>query len=232
MICGEKSVKNSDRVASDKTCFRYLQAAEKFLGQYVKIELLQKLPVEDIPNYYENRYIALLVFQLIDMMNDSDLYNFIQGTTNYQRLCYKNHLQMILNNIKNIYSDKPDVEDKWMEVIKPLCNIINGDYPGIEMGIWIEVNPNLRFFDCVYDIAKNCELYIKIKQSNKAFKFDLGNNIEAVHNELKKQMAYFKEKQETNNKSESTLKKEKTLFFKEFKKTYVEIVYKNFSIKI
>ena len=83
-------------------------------------------------------------------------------------------MKMIENNIDILFRDeKNENYELWQEIIEPLRKIVGdvegedsypgGDFPGITSKIWLDANPALAYFDCVYDIAeKDYQLYESI----------------------------------------------------------------------
>ena len=82
------------------SCYHFLEDVEKCL----KISLLT--PINDkIPYFYENKYIFMLISQLVKDMYTSDIFNYVPYSNNYQYKCYTNHLNMI-DRILRRYSHK------------------------------------------------------------------------------------------------------------------------------
>ena len=187
----------------------------------------------------KNEYIHSLILPLIDIMVKSDLFYYIPHTTKalgYQ--CYWNQMRMIENNIDILFRDeKTESYELWKEILEPLRKIIGdgedddsypgGDFPGITSKVWLDVNPVLAYFDCVYDIAeKDYQLYEGINAGQYGevhFNFKIGKDEFEVGENIKKRASFFESK-EIRNKSEDDFEKEKQVFFEEFKKAYKKIV--------
>lgn len=203
-------------VASDRSCYHFLEDVEKCL----KISLLT--PINDkIPYFYENKYIFMLISQLVKDMYTSDIFNYVPYSNNYQYKCYTNHLNMIEQNIKEVFAQSPELQVKWEEIIRPLQELIyDCNYPGFREGdIWTQKCDELRFFDCSYVIAKDFELYSKVKGM---LKFDLGSTREEVAYEIEACKSFF-------NKNKQN---EKKLFCDEMLCTLKKIVYEEFGLEV
>ena len=208
--------KRKGSVASDRECYLFLKDIEKKL----KITLITQIN-DNIPYFYENKYIYLLVKQLIGDMYASDIFNYVPCSNNFQDKCYKNHLNMIESNIKEIFGCESDTYSKWMKILSPLQHIIyERNYPGIKQGdVWHCKCEELRFFDCSYEIAKNFELYVRVKDK---LEFDLGSTREEVVCELEACKSFF-------NKNGLT---EKKLFCDKMLDTLKNIVNEEFDLKV
>ena len=109
--------------------------------------------------------------------------------------------RMIEENISEIFVDNDEkLLDKWNEILSPLQELIyNCNYPGFREGdIWLRKCNELRFFDCTYMIAKDYELYKKVKGK---LAFDLGDTEVAVKVEMKKYRDFL----EKNSQDEKIL---------------------------
>lgn len=203
-------------VASDKICYYFLRQVEEYSKR-----LLLTLIVDDKPFYFENKYIYSLVKQLIEMMYASETFNYVPNSKNFQRNCYRNHLKMIENNIKDIFENEVEIYSKWREILCPLQQLIyECNYPGIKKeDIWYHKCEELRFFDVAYEIAKNYEVYRIVKER---LEFDLGNTKEEVNFELKKCYQFFhKDKQN-----------EKILFYNTMLNTFKKIINDEFDLDV
>lgn len=203
-------------VASDKTCYHFLERIEK----HTKKSLLTPI-VDDKPFYYENKYLYSLTIQLIEIMYASDVFNYVPNSNNFQRICYRNHLFMIEENIKEIFGCESDTYTKWLEILAPFQQLIyESSYPGIRNGdIWHCKCEELRFFDCSYEIAKNFELYSRVKSK---LKFDLGSTRAEVNCELRACKLFFSKNKQT----------EKELFCEKMLCTLKKIVYEEFGLEV
>lgn len=189
--------------------------------------------------YKKNEYIHSLILPLIDIMVKSDLFYYIPHTTKalgYQ--CYWNQMKMIENNIDILFRDeKTESYELWQEILEPLRKIIGdgeeddsypgGDFPGITSKIWLDANPILAYFDCVYDIAeKDYQLYESInagRYGKVQFNFKIGEDEFEVRENIKKRASYFRS-QRIRDGFEDDFEKEKQVFFMEFRKAYVKLV--------
>lgn len=222
----------------EKKCIHIIKDMEFFFGT----ELLSN-PEESL--HKKNEYIHSLILPLINIMVESDFFYYIPHTTKalgYQ--CYWNQMRMIENNIEILFKDeKTETYEVWQEILKPLRNIIGdgedidaypgGDYSGVTSKIWLEANPVLAYFDCVYDIAgKDYQLYEKINAGQYGklhFNFKIGEEESEVKENVDNRNRYFRD-QGIKVGFENIIEKEKQVFFSELKKAYINIVKKYMNI--
>ncbi|MCR5836984.1 MAG: hypothetical protein K6G88_10805 [Lachnospiraceae bacterium] len=219
--------KTPDRntTSSDANCILFLEKVNEKAG----IKLLVRKNDQD---FNADKYISMLVGQLISSMESSKGYYYI-GSKDEEFKCFQNNYEMIENNIGILYKTNADKYSKWMGIIKPLKNIIiNGDIPGIENDnstseeqVWIKIKPELRFFDPVYDIASDdCALYLAYKDKS-IFKFKIGEDEKEVNGEIAKRNKYFQAKlKELNAGDKMTTELFQKIFYEEFKDTYKKIM--------
>lgn len=219
-------------IEDEKKCIHIIKDIEFFFD----VKLLSN-PEEGL--HKKNEYINSLILPLIDIMVKSDLFYYIPHTTKalgYQ--CYWNQIKMIENNIDILFRDeKNENYELWQEIIEPLRKIVGdgeeedsypgGDFPGITSKIWLDANPALAYFDCVYDIAeKDYQLYESINAGRYGevhFNFKIGKDELEVRKNIEKRADFFK-REKIRTKSEDDFEKEKQVFFMEFRKAYVKIV--------
>lgn len=219
-ILFNKTPDGGKSVASDYTCYKFLLQIEK----EKKINLLT--PISDEPYYFENEYIFSLVNQLLSMCQTSDIYNYVPSTQTYQHICYVNHLKMIESNINEIFALEPQTHNTWMQIIKPLKELIyDCNFPGFRSNdIWIQTCPELRFFDCTYSIIKsikNEKDFNQYKNHKHLFTFDLGTTIDDINKELDASRNFF---------HKNKLYDDNTLFYKMLSDTFFKIVYNQFRL--
>ena len=212
-----------------KKCIDIIKDMEKFFNKQFLADPENNL-------HTINKYINSLMMPLIDSMLESKFYSYLPHSTNVVGFeVYKNQLKNIedniealFTNIKNINEEEKKTFDIWQEILKPIKNIIkNGDFPGIRQGLWIEINPKLAYFDCVYDIAGvNYGTYEKLCEKNSA-KFCFSVTKEDVKNRER----FFIDNGVKGKNDDEKFECEKKLFFKEFKKTYIEILDKKLNLK-
>ena len=212
-----------------KKCINMIRDLEKFFNKQFLADPENNL-------HTTNKYINSLMMPLIDSMFESKFYSYLPHSTNVVGFeVYKNQLkdiedniEALFTNIKNINEEEKKAFDIWQEILKPIKNIIkNGDFPGIRQGLWIEINPKLAYFDCVYDIAGvNYGTYEKLCEKNSA-KFYFSVTKEDVKNREK----FFIDNGVKGKDDDEKFECEKKLFFTEFKKTYIEILDKKLNLK-
>lgn len=104
LLNGEKQNKEAQsKVASDKTCFKFLKKVQEYFKEPILTQIL-----DDKPYYYETKYIYSLISQLIEEMYSSENFNYIPNSRIFQKECYYNKLIMIENNIKQIFEPLPE----------------------------------------------------------------------------------------------------------------------------
>lgn len=153
-------------------------------------------------------------------------------------------MRMIENNIEILFkNEKTETYEVWQEILKPLRNINGdgedigaypgGDYPGVTSKIWLEENPVLAYFDCVYDIAgKDYQLYEKINAGQYGklhFNFKIGEDKSEVTENVDKRNSYFRN-QGIRVGFENDFEKGTQVFFIELRKAYINIVKKYMNI--
>lgn len=194
----------------------------------------------------KNQYIDSLLRPLIDIMVNSNFFYYIPHTTEalgYK--CYWNQVNMIEKNIALLFSDEDkNVYALWQEIMEPFRRIIGdgdsddsypgGDFPGITSSLWLEANPAIGYFDCVYDIAEtDYELYEQIvsgKYKNIHFNFEIGTNKEDVEKRVEQRRDFFRTKG-VDDETKNDFEKEMQLFYIEFEKAYLNIVKQRLKIK-
>ena len=193
-------------------------------------------------SYRKNVYIDSLIYPLINTMIKSDFFYYIPNSTKtlgYQ--CYWNQMRMIEKNIEILFKDeKTGSYELWQEILEPLRKIIGngddedsypgGDFPGFisNMKIWLDANPNLKYFDPVYDIAEmDYPLYEKIingEYGKLHFNFEIGNTKDEVKEAIKKRYDFIAEKEILRNNFVNDVVVQNRAFFEELKKAYESIV--------
>lgn len=186
-------IPNDGTVSSDKVCYHLLEQIQR---KYKKSLLM--IIVDSKPFYNENKYIYSLVVQLIEIMYASEMFMYVPNSNNFQLSCYRRHLKMIEDNIKDIFQKEEGIYSKWNDILTPLRELIcNCNYPGISKGdIWYKNCEELRFFDYTYEIAKNYELYCTVKER---LVFDLGDTKEEVDAELFRKNKFFNKEKQTES---------------------------------
>lgn len=209
-----------DRFAPDETCIEVLVCLENIFKKSFLQEYCNQ-PFKVIAN----KYIHTLVEQLLKMVVTTDYFNYFEYTTYGNFECYKNHLRMIEENISTLFGNESEEVSIWHEILNPLKEIVNnGTFPGIKEGIWMNTNENLKYFDCVYEIARlDKDIYLEWNSKRK-FSFSIGETENEINENLKKQDKYFE-----NNLPEY-FDDENELFANELLSTYRKIVKEQFNI--
>lgn len=209
-----------DRFAPEETCIEVLVGLEKiFKKSFLQEYCNQPFAV------ISNKYIHMLVEQLLKMILTTDYFNYLEYSKYGNFECYKNHLRMIEENISTLFGDE-NVEFKiWHEILSPIKEIIyNGSFPGIKKGIWVDTNANLKYFDCVYEIARLDKDIYHAWNLERKFSFSIGETEWEINESLKNQEKYFEKK------LPEYFGDEKKLFANELLSTYRKIVKEQFEI--
>jgi len=235
-----KVLKRSISAADEKKCIHVIED----LGCFFGTEFLNN-PEESLCK--KNAYIHSLVLSLIDIMVKSDLFYYLPHTTKalgYQ--CYWNQMKMIENNIEILFKDeRVEIYELWQEILEPLRKIIGdgddtdyypgGDFPGITSKIWLDANPILAYFNCVYDIAENdYQLYERINDGQYGkvhFDFKIGEDEFEVRENIKRRNSFFRSRG-IRDGFQDDFEKEKQVFFMEFRRAYINIVMQYMHIDI
>lgn len=244
---------------SPKTFNRYLEALTEDKSKYYRKQCFSLIkdmelffntqflsdPQESLSK--KNQYIDSLLRPLIGIMVNSDFFYYVPHTTEalgYK--CYWNQVSMIEKNIEILFKkdEYKNVYSLWQEIMEPFRRIIGdgdtgdsypgGDFPGITSSLWLEANPAIGYFDCVYDIAEtDYELYEQIindKYKHIHFNFEIGANKEDVEKRVEQRRDFFRTKG-VDNETKNDFEKEMQLFYIEFEKAYLNIVKQRLKIK-
>lgn len=219
-----------------KQCFSLIKDMELFFNTQFLSD-----PQESLSK--KNQYIDSLLRPLIGIMVNSNFFYYIPHTTEalgYK--CYWNQINMIEKNIEILFKDEDkNVYALWQEIMEPFRRIIGdgdtyqgGDFPGITSSLWLEANPAIGYFDCVYDIAEtDYELYEQIingKYKNIHFNFEIGTNKEDVEKRVEQRRDFFRTKG-VDDETKNNFEKEMQLFYIEFEKAYLNILEQKMKIK-
>ena len=220
LLNGEKQNKEAQsKVASDKTCFKFLKKVQEYFKEPILTQIL-----DDKPYYYETKYIYSLISQLIEEMYSSENFNYIPNSRIFQKECYYNKLIMIENNIKQIFEPLPEKYILWMEIIAPFRQIIcESSYPGIKKNdIWHKNCAELRFFDCTYEFINDYNLYCKAKDK---LEFNVGLSRIEMEKEKRQYYSFL-------NNNKQIRQDEQKLFCEKMLSTLKKIILNEFGINV
>lgn len=105
--------------------------------------------------------------QVLYLLELSCYFNYIPNTEDDGKAYFSKMMIDIRKDADRLFGNKPIVRKRLYELIDEVDFIINScEVPGVPQS-WIDVNPNIKYFDCVYDmIEKNPMLYMEIKEQN------------------------------------------------------------------
>ena len=120
--------------------------------------------VDNIVGKSDLKYIYSLMNKIIYELESSSYYSYKPGTEEDGFKYYDERLQEIREEIDSRFWDKKDIRKKLYRIVEEEEELIKSySVPGAPER-WIKCNPNIKFFDCVFDfIEDNPELYEKIK---------------------------------------------------------------------
>lgn len=184
---------------------------------------------QDISGYSDrkkNSIIAGCIYELIDIMTESDFYNLkIVDQSSAENGYYDNRIDEIYSIIDELYIDNPQINEKWISIMNPIRDMIHrGEFPGIYDEKWIKSNEAVTYFDVAYDIAESDpELFERVKNGNTAFNFSIEINQDMLERR-KEYMRDIKREDELGNAHRSELQ----LLEEEMKKALKRILVNEF----
>lgn len=102
--------------------------------------------------------------QVLYLLEISCYFNYIPRTKEDGEAYFSKLMLDIRKDVDRFFGDKPIVRKRLYELIDEVDYIVNScEVPGVPDS-WLEINPNIKYFDCVYDIIEeNPEMYNQIK---------------------------------------------------------------------
>ena len=102
--------------------------------------------------------------QVLYLLELSCYFNYIPSTEEDGEAYFSKLMIDIKKDVDRVFGDKQTVRKRLYELIDEVDFIVNScEVPGVPDS-WLELNPNINYFDCVYDIIEeNPELYNRIK---------------------------------------------------------------------
>lgn len=158
----------------------FTNTEENFMKMNLKEKCYRK---EKIKNIYAK------LNRLIHQIVSSDHFNFIPGSTEDAWNYYEKEIFYIQEDVYNKFIGEEDIIRRLNRIIKEEEIFIKSySEPGVDER-WKLINPNINYFDVVYDVMKNHpELYQHIKSGDSAIKFNFYPSEAEVINREK----YFK----------------------------------------
>lgn len=162
----------------------------------------QKFKWRDILNLDDakkNYVISGYIYELINIMTESDFYNLkIVDQTYAENGYYDNKIKEIYSMIDELYLYDPVMNEKWIHIMNPIKDMIHKhEFPGVYDPIWVKANEAITYFDVAYDIAQsNPELFKRINEGTTGLKF----SIVLDHHMIERREKYMAEKMEEDHR--------------------------------
>ena len=232
-----KNVKHS-------TWFEYIKGMRKF---FYGIPHKQKLENKDIPYLEEVDMNALpkksdctvqldsrtleqirkifgQLLQVVSCIEKSDHFNNIPGTYADGWSYFEDEILNIRNNVLESFIGQQSVIARFEQIISETEIFIKScSVPGV-VDRWQEINPAIRYFDCVYDfISESPKEYEKIKNGDNIIHFAFYPTEE----DIRKRSEYF-EKIERDNREKNLQYPEDRIFQNEIVNTLLLVMQKDF----
>lgn len=134
---------------------------------------------QDIADYSDskkNGIIAGYIYELLDIMTESDFYNLkLIDQSDAENGYYDKRINDIYSVIDELYMNNPKLNEKWIRIMNPIKDLIHRhEFPGIYDETWIGANEAIIYFDVAFDIAEsNPKLFEKIRTGNTGIKFSI-----------------------------------------------------------
>ena len=150
----------------------------------------------DIVEYSDskkNRIIAGCIYELLDIMSESDFYNLkMVDQTDAENGYYDDRIREIYTIIDELYIDNLVLNEKWTHILNPIKNLIHRhEFPGIYDEVWIRNNEAIVYFDVAFDIAEsNPEVFELVNNGNAGVRF----SIEIDQDMIKRRKQYIQNK--------------------------------------
>ena len=133
----------------------------------------------------------------------SSYYNFQPGTEEDGMAYYDMRFQEIRRAIDSRFWNKREIKNKLYQIVQEEEVLVRScSVPGVAER-WYEINPNIFFFDCVYDfIEESPETYERIRYQNLVEKLPntIGFSFYPTEEEVKARNKYFSEIKDRCNK--------------------------------
>lgn len=205
---GEKEGKGSKSVSmhTAKELGKALCDGDEY-GLLIKIEPANVRMIigqsEEIFGTGDINYIYKLMNDLLYEMQVSYYYSYRPDTEEDGFEYYDMKLQHIRNEIDSRFWNKKATRDKLYHLVEEEEEFIKSyNRPGTP-GRWMEANPRLRYYDCVFDFMEECpEIYQAIKncEITTALGQIISFNFYPTEQECLERKLYFEELEEKNRK--------------------------------
>lgn len=103
--------------------------------------------------------------RMLYLLEISCYYNYVPNTKKAGKQFFDDLVKDVKIKIDSCFMNKPVARKQFYQLANEIEYIINEcDAPGVPQS-WITANPNIKYYDCVYDmIEKYPDLYIDIKE--------------------------------------------------------------------
>lgn len=164
--------------------------------------------IAEYDNGKKNTIIAGYIYELLNIMTESDFYNLkIIDQTDAENGYYDARIKEIYSMIDELYIDNQELNEKWILIMNPIKDMIHRhEFPGVYAPVWINANEAITYFDVAYDIAvSNPELFARVNNGGIAgVRFSIDINQEMI-NRREKYMRDKKIEDELGNAHRSEL---------------------------
>lgn len=164
----------------------------------ISLESIQKIAnlLKNQDDINETNEIHNQLNKVLGLLELSCYFNYIPNTEEDGEAYFSKLIADIRQDVDKTFGNKSRIGEKLYELINEVEFIINScECPGVPES-WIELNPNIRYFDCVFDIIEESpELYNQIK-----IQYLMGNPIHfkffPLEQEIMARQKYFEEKRQ------------------------------------
>lgn len=150
--------------------------------------------IAEYSNSKKNHIIAGYIYELLDIMSESDFYNLkLVDQSDAENGYYDNRIREIYTIIDELYIDNPVLNEKWTRIMNPIKDLIHRhEFPGIYDTTWIRNNEAIVYFDVAFDIAEsNPEVFELVNNGNAGVRF----SIEIDQEMIKRRKQYKQDKE-------------------------------------
>ena len=172
----------------------------------IERENLLKMGIE-VQNIYGTRdlnRIYAMMNEFVYWIAESQYYNYKPGTEEDGEEFFERKIWELRKEIDNCFWNNKEYCEKLHQLADEVEYLVCAcEIPGVAER-WYQVNPKLRYFDCVFQfVEEKSELYLKIQQGKLRDQngFQIGFRFEPDAAEITQQKQYFKEKKEKARKN-------------------------------
>lgn len=149
-------------------------------------------------SYIDLKEIYSMMNEIVYKIVPSDHYNFIPQTTHDGKEYFEEEIYKIKKEIDNKFLDKISISNKLNNILRELEIFVKSySIPGV-VERWKSLNPNLNYFDVVYDLIKDeLDLYNSVKNQEYSISFSFYPTPENIQ----KREMYFKNIEDEDRKN-------------------------------